>query len=150
MSLQTWLAVAAALIILALSAYAISLWLKVWKQQKTGTAARSVQETQRNERLAHDIRFLADGLVTGQVPMIEGAIRIKVLLDNYSGPRRANLDIAVFDTIYDSTVHIPTHQFWQALSRPERRLHERHMENLERSHARDLLNAAQQLRDGLV
>jgi ABC-type nickel/cobalt efflux system permease component RcnA len=149
MSSELWLAIAAALVILALAAHATFLWVKVWKQQKADTAVKSSQEAQRNQRLARDIRFLADGLVTGQVPMIEGAIRIKVLLDNYSGARCMDMDLTVFEAIYDSTVHIPTHQSWQALPRSERRLHERHMETLERNHARDLLKAAEQLRKGL-
>lgn len=149
MSLEFWLALAAALIIISLAGYAIWLWLKVWQQHRARTTARDQLKEQRNERLARDIEFLAQSLLSGQVPTIEGAIRIKVLLDNYSGPRRAELDLAVFDKIYDSTAHIPTHESWKALSRSERRFHERHMETLERNHRDDLQQAAQQLQKGL-
>jgi ABC-type nickel/cobalt efflux system permease component RcnA len=149
MSVEFWLAVGAVLIIAGLAGYAIWLWFRVWQQQKARTAAREQIRDERNARLARDIEFLAQSLLSGQVPAIEGAIRIKVLLDNYSGPRRAGLELQVFETIYDSTAHIPTHQSWKALSRSERRFHERHMETLEDKHREELKNAASQLTKGL-
>ncbi|MCW8194867.1 DUF2489 domain-containing protein [Proteobacteria bacterium 005FR1] len=149
MSVQFWLALAAVLIIASLAGYAIWLWFRVWQQHKARSAAREQRQGERNQRLARDIEFLAQSLLSGQVPAIEGAIRIKVLLDNYSGPRRAELDLQVFDTIYDSTAHIPTHQSWKALSRSERRFHERHMETLEQNHREQLRSAASQLTNGL-
>ncbi len=82
--------------------------------------------------------------------MIEGAIRLKVLLDNYEGPRNAALDVSILEQIYDQTAHIPTHQGWKDLSRAERKLHLRLMDTLERDHREEVEAAARALSKGLV
>ena len=119
MTTLNMLALAGLIIILVLAAYALSLWRDVRRK----TELEQQQQHDREQRLAADIEFLAQSLVNGQVPPIEGAIRIKVLLDNYTGPRRETLDLAVFETVYDATAHIPTHQAWKDLPRTTRREH---------------------------
>lgn len=145
MTNSDWLMILGLVIIFALALYAVVLWRRVWQKQQLMTA----QENERNSRLEGDIRILAQGLVTGQLPVIEGAIRIKVLLDNYSGPRRADLDTRVFETIYDATAHIPTHQAWKDLPKAQRRLHERQMETLETQHHSEVQQIAGVLSQGL-
>lgn len=140
-----WLIGAGILIIVALAAYAWTLWRKVWQQDE----ARAKALEARNDRLSGDIRIIAQSLLDGQVPTIEGAIRIKVLLDNYQGERREDLDVTIFERIYDQTAHIPTHQAWKDLSRAERKLHLRLMETLERDHRGEVEAAAQALTQGL-
>lgn len=114
MSTNDWLAIAGLVIIVALAAYAWFLWRRVWQAQHRRDAVAS----QSNELLEQDIRFLAQSMLNGQLPFIEGSIRIKVLLDNYTGPRREGLEVGVFEQIYDATAHIPTHQGWKDLARP--------------------------------
>lgn len=133
-------------IIVALAIYAIYLWRRVWSLQRTS----SEQRGDRNARLAADIQFIAKSLLNEQCPWIEGSIRIKVLLDNYTGPRRQGLDASVFETVYEATSHIPTHGNWRKLSRSERKLHLRHMETLETRHKDALLRAAQDFSRGLT
>lgn len=145
MTNSDWLIILGLVIIFALALYAVVLWRRVWHNQQLMTT----QENERNSRLEGDIRILAQGLVTGQLPVIEGAIRIKVLLDNYSGPRRADLDTRVFETIYDATAHIPTHQAWKDLPKAQRRLHERQMETLETQHHSEVQQVAGVLSQGL-
>ncbi|WP_193072276.1 DUF2489 domain-containing protein [Pseudomonas sp. FME51] len=145
MTNNDWLIILGLVIIFALALYAVVLWRRVWHNQQLMTT----QENERNSRLEGDIRILAQGLVTGQLPVIEGAIRIKVLLDNYSGPRRADLDTRVFETIYDATAHIPTHQAWKDLPKAQRRLHERQMETLETQHHSEVQQVAGVLSQGL-
>lgn len=145
MQTQYWLLIAGLLIITALAGYAWTLWRRVWRVR----AEQQAQEEQRNARLAGDIQFIAQSLLNGQVPMIEGSIRIKVLLDNYSGPRRSDLDVVIFTEIYDQTAHIPTHAGWKQLSATERKLHTRLMETLERDHQEQVQQAANQLANGL-
>lgn len=140
-----WLIGAGLLIILALATYAWTLWRKVWQQDEARIRALET----RNERLSGDIRIIAQSLLDGQVPTIEGAIRIKVLLDNYQGERREGLDVTIFERIYDQTAHIPTHQAWKDLSRAERKLHLRLMETLERDHRSEVEAAARALAQGL-
>ncbi|MFA5678922.1 MAG: DUF2489 domain-containing protein [Pseudomonas sp.] len=145
MSLIEWLVIGGLLVIFVLAGYAARLWYQVWRQRQRQT----LQREERNARLAGDIRFLAQALLEGQVPLIEGAIRIKVLLDNYTGARAANVNVDVFETVFDATAHIPTHQAWKALPPAQRRQYEQDMLNLEQQHAEQLRGAAQSLRNGL-
>ncbi|MBL4611187.1 MAG: DUF2489 domain-containing protein [Pseudomonas sp.] len=146
MTTLNMLALAGLIIILVLAAYALSLWREVRRK----TELEQQQQHDREQRLAEDIEFLAQSLVNGQVPPIEGAIRIKVLLDNYTGPRREMLDLAVFETVYDATAHIPTHQAWKDLPRTTRREHEETMLAIETGHKSRLEEAAAQLSQGLA
>ncbi|PKM31162.1 MAG: DUF2489 domain-containing protein [Gammaproteobacteria bacterium HGW-Gammaproteobacteria-11] len=146
MSILNWLAVVGLVIILALAVYAIVLWRQVLRRQ----ALLKAQQQESTQQLAADIRFLAGSLLDGQLPLIEGCIRIKVLLDNYQGPGRDDPAFAVFERIYDDTAHIPTHQAWKDLPVAERRLHERRMETLERDHKESVEQAARLLAKGLV
>ena len=141
MTTTDWLVIAGLSIIFALAVYAAVLWRRVWRNQQR--QARQLEE--RNERLLGDVRILAQSLLSGQLPMIEGAIRIKVLLDNYSGPRRAEWDVQVLETIYDATAHIPTHQHWKDLPAAQRRLHQRQMDTLEEQHRGEVERVARVL-----
>ncbi|MEH6490713.1 DUF2489 domain-containing protein [Halopseudomonas sp.] len=145
MHLYHWLLLGGLLIIAALAGYAWYLWRRVWRQR----ADQQAQQDQRNARLAGDIQFIAQSLVNGQVPMIEGSIRLKVLLDNYAGPRREGLSLDIFTEVYDQTAHIPTHEAWKQLSAAERKLHLRLMDTIERDHQQQVQQASRQLADGL-
>ncbi len=145
MNSNEWLGIAGLLLIFLLAGYAAWLWYRVWRnRQRQDQTLRD-----RNARLSGDIRILAQGLLDGQLPLIEGAIRIKVLLDNYTGARPADLDTDIFETLYQATAHIPTHQAWKDLPAAQRRQHEQHMESLEQQHREALLRAAESLRTGL-
>lgn len=145
MPITLLLTLLALLIVAGLGWYALTLWRQVWQRQEQ---IRD-NEQQRNQRLAEDIRFLASSLLTEQVSVIEGSIRIKVLLDNYSGALDSAHDREIFTLIYDATAHIPTHQAWKDLSASERKLHEKHMQKLEEEHGERVTSAARQLSQGL-
>ena len=145
MNTTEWLVIGGLLLIFILAGYAAWLWYRVWRNRQQ--QAKLQQE--RNTRLAGDLRILAQGLLEGQLPPIEGAIRIKVLLDNYSGPRPSDLDPSVFETLYDATAHIPTHQAWKDLPLAQRQQHERQMEGLEQQYHDALHRAARSLKSGL-
>jgi ABC-type nickel/cobalt efflux system permease component RcnA len=145
MNTTEWLVIGGLLLIFILAGYAAWLWYRVWRNRQ-----RQLQQRhERNTRLAEDIRILARGLVEDQIPLIEAAIRIKVLLDNYSGPRRADLDVQVFADLYDATAHIPTHQTWKDLPLVRRHEHEQLMTELEQQHRGQLQQAARALLGGL-
>ncbi|MCQ4348989.1 DUF2489 domain-containing protein [Pseudomonas stutzeri] len=129
-ALSLGLLLAGALVVLALAAYALHLWRKVWAQQKAYAAAHE----ERQQRLNGDLRILAGSLLDEQVPLIEGAIRIKVLLDNYDIALSGHEHCKVFHALFDATSGIPTHAAWKALSREERRAHEKHFSALELQH----------------
>ncbi|SDS76719.1 Protein of unknown function [Halopseudomonas xinjiangensis] len=145
MNIFDWLAIAGLVVIVALAAYAYVLWRRVWrKRQELERVTR-----ERDDRLAEDIRFLAQSLQTGQVPIIEGSIRIKVLLDNYQRTLPDGVDTDVFTVIYDETADIPTHQGWKDLPKTERNAYRQRMEQLEAEHGPRAIQAAEQLGSGL-
>lgn len=145
MSTTDWLVISGLLVICILAGYAAWLWYRIWRSRQQ----QAMLQQERNTRLAGDLRILAQGLLAGQLPPIEGAIRIKVLLDNYSGARPSDLDASVFETLYDATAHIPTHQAWKDLPLAQRQQHERQMEELEQQYHDELHRAAQSLKSGL-
>lgn len=133
----------AALSILALGGYALHLWRRVWHQQRALEAA----QVERHAALAEDLRILASSLLDGQLPLIEGAIRIKVLIDNYDASLGQDPRCEVFQQLYAATEHIPTHAGWQALERAERRRHEANFSALELQHKAEARRSARWLLD---
>lgn len=129
-ALSIGLLLAGAVVVLVLGGYALHLWRRVWAQQKAYSAA----ESERQHRLHDDLRVLAASLLDEQMPLIEGAIRIKVLLDNYDIALSSDEHCRVFHTLFDATSGIPTHAAWKQLSAAERRAHERHFSELELKH----------------
>ncbi|WP_256930716.1 DUF2489 domain-containing protein [Pseudomonas sp. ABC1] len=134
---------AALLLIVALSVYAGWLWHKVWQRRRQATQLQQ----RRRAVLAADLRILATSLLEGQLPLIEGAIRIKVLLDNHDPVLTGDPQVAVLHQIYSATAHIPTHAAWKALGRDERRRFEADLHALDVQHGEDVRRAARWLLD---
>lgn len=133
--------IAALAIIGLLAGYALWLWRQVWQRQRQQQA----QDRQQRERLGEDLRILASSLLDGQLPMIEGAIRIKVLIDNYDTTLSQSAHSAVFHSLYAATADVPTHAAWQALSAEERTQYRSRFAALEREHGEALRTAAKWL-----
>ncbi|SFD78353.1 DUF2489 domain-containing protein [Phytopseudomonas straminea] len=143
MGLDRLLILLAVLIVGALALYAAHLWRQVWARQHQQAQVRLAQR----QRLHDDLRVLASSLLDGQLPLIEGAIRIKVLLDNYDSQLSLMPQAQVFQRLYDATAHVPTHADWQALSRIERRQHEARFSELTEAHQQQAHEAARWLLD---
>ena len=135
------LLIGALAIIAALVAYALWLWRQVWRRQRQ----QAQLARQQHERLGADLRILASSLLDGQLPMIEGAIRIKVLIDNYDSRLSQSDHSAVFHTLYTATQDVPTHAAWKALSNEEREHYRSRFSALEREHGEALRSAAKWL-----
>lgn len=118
------------LVIAGLAAYALWLWRRVWRQQRLQASA----EQRRHEQLGGDLRILADSLLDEQLPLIEGAIRIKVLIDNYDPQLSQDPHCVVFHQLYAATAHVPTHAGWKALERRERQRYRSLFSELELQH----------------
>ncbi len=125
---MVWSLLALALLIIAgLAAYALWLWRRVWRRQRQQADA----EQHHHEQLAGDLRILAGSLLDEQLPLIEGAIRIKVLMDNYDPQLSQDPRCAVFHDLYAATAHVPTHGDWMALDRRERQRYRSQFSELE-------------------
>ncbi|WP_028239887.1 DUF2489 domain-containing protein [Stutzerimonas azotifigens] len=137
------LLVLAVAIIAALGAYALYLWRRVWHNERELARARA----ERQAALAEDLRILASSLLDEQLPLIEGAIRIKVLIDNYDATLGQDPRCEVFQQLYQATEHVPTHAAWTALERTERRRHEANFSALELQHKAQARRSARWLLD---
>lgn len=138
----TWAALATGgLLIAALAVYALHLWRRVWAQQRSQAQANQ----DRHERLGGDLQILASSLLDGQLPLIEGAIRIKVLLDNYDSTLSQDSRCQVFHLLFEATAQVPTHADWKALDKTVRRQHEKHFTELELQHKAAARTAARWL-----
>ncbi|NMZ69970.1 Protein of unknown function [Pseudomonas peli] len=135
-----------AVLIAALALYALHLWRRVWAQEKIQTQALNTQR----ERIGGDLRILASSLLEGQLPLIEGAIRIKVLLDNYDSSLSQDPRCEVFHLLFTATAQVPTHADWKALERSVRRQHEQRFSELELQHKAAARAAARWLLDEAV
>lgn len=131
------------LLLVALALYALHLWRRVWAQQRS----QAQTENERRERLGGDLQILASSLLDGQLPLIEGAIRIKVLLDNYDSTLSQDARCQVFHLLFEATAQVPTHADWKALDKSVRRQHEKHFTELELQHKAAARTAARWLLD---
>lgn len=129
-TLSLLLLLASGLLTLALGIYAVHLWRRVWAKEKAQTEALNAQRV----RLAGDLHILANSLLDGQLPLIEGAIRIKVLLDNCDSALSQHPRCAVFHQLFAATADVPTHADWKALEKTVRRQHEQRFSELELQH----------------
>ena len=141
--LSPFLLVVGGLLLGALALYALQLWRRVWAQQKTQAQAASAQHA----RIGGDLQILAGSLLEGQLPLIEGAIRIKVLLDHYDSALSQNPHCQVFHLLFEATAQVPTHANWKALDQQVRRQHEKHFSELELQHKAAARAAARWLLD---
>lgn len=133
----------AILMIAGLGFYALTLWRQVWRKQKAQAEAAQAQK----ERLGGDLCILSSSLLEDQLPLIEGAIRIKVLLDNYDITLSQSAQCAVFHELFAATAHVPTHAEWKALEKSARRQHELRFSELELQHKAAARSAARWLLD---
>lgn len=140
------LLMAGVLLIAALSVYAVHLWRRVWSREQQ----LADQQAQQHAALAADLRVLAGSLLAEQVPLIEGAIRIKVLLDNYDANLGQDPRCQVFQRIFDATEQVPTHSAWKALDKTERRRHEANFSALELQHKAEARRSARWLLDEIL
>jgi len=137
------LLILAVLVVGALAVYAAYLWRQVWARQRQ----QAEVDLALRQRLHDDLRVLASSLLDGQLPLIEGAIRIKVLLDNYDSALSLTPHTQVFQQLYQATAHVPTHAGWKALSRDERRQHEARFAELSEAYQQQAHDAARWLLD---
>lgn len=143
MTLSMSLFAAATLLIAALAGYALYLWRRVWRNERQQAELKEKQQT----ALAEDLRILASCLLDEQLPLIEGAIRIKVLLDNYDAELGQHPRCQVFQQLFDATEQVPTHAAWKALDKSERRRHEAQFSALELQHKAEARRSARWLLD---
>ncbi|MDP2523515.1 DUF2489 domain-containing protein [Neptunomonas phycophila] len=102
-------------------------------------------QKERYEYIESSLNILTDALMNSQIGVVEGAIRVKSLLDYYNPALNDEPAYAVFTEIHEQTEHIPIKEAWKKLEKPIRRKHELFMARLEIAHGEEVVKAAGQL-----
>jgi hypothetical protein len=133
------------LIIALLTAYALSLWLKVRQQQRKDASARHAQSL--NQQRAMDsarenINIMLRVVVQEQVSLTEAAIRIMAYCRALPSEERDSNFYQPFDQLARATAHIPILDRWQALPPKEQIKLDHERQKLEEDHREDIINAS--------
>ena len=136
-----WLFGGMALIVLVLVAVTARLWWKVDQQNKAQRRLQDEQQ-QRQAKVEQDriqyiyesINVISRAVLDDQCPVIEGCIRMAVLMDNLSLDCDTKHRFSPLFTIYNATRHIPTHSNWKSLERRQQQSFKQEMFALEREH----------------
>lgn len=134
----------AGLISLVLASYATFLLLKLKKQKKAMQQSEIAQVEKHDAQIKsiiESITSIAKAMQQEQCPIIEGCIRLKVLIDQLRLNEDLRDNFTVFYTIYDKTAHIPTHQGWQDLKTKEKMTHTKLMMELEAEYKSEINQA---------
>ncbi len=114
------------------------------EQEKQAQRLRAVQQ-EKYKYVVDSLKILSQALVSGQVGVVEGAIRIKVLIDHHDPDLHENQSYAVFSDIFSETEHIPFLKAWKELDKRSKRKYELFMSDIEASRGEEVKAAAVKL-----
>ncbi len=135
--MNPWFIAFALILIVILSTVALYLWRKVWRLQAEEAKRRADAEQKRVETQAYiieSLQVICHTLLREEMNISEGAIRLKVLLDNLGQPERGTAPYTMINQLHDAVSHFDTHEVRSALPKIERRLQDAKREALEDEH----------------
>ncbi|TDT44505.1 uncharacterized protein DUF2489 [Halospina denitrificans] len=104
-----WTLIAVGVVAIAVLIYVIQRhWRRLSQFRKAQEHTRELQQ-RRRDSMIESIRILARTIEEEQVEPSEGCIRIKGLLDHVAPDLLSQKPFNVFQTIYEKTEHMPTH-----------------------------------------
>ena len=89
------------------------------KRMAKEQADRDKQQTELRQKTNNSIRILARGLVSDQLTLTEGCIRISALLDSLGVSDEQKQDYRAIFQLANETAHIPILAQWKKLSKQE-------------------------------
>lgn len=123
-------------------------------KNKAAAIKKQLSETKYQEEalkhkkyLVESIRVISRAIIDQQCPKIEGCIRLKVLIDNYSPQLHQKDDLQVIELIYAKTSHIPTLEKWKSLPKDEKLNFQSEMDSIENAFSEKINKAARFLKD---
>lgn len=111
------------------------------EQQRQAERLRKAQ-TEKNVYVQDSLKIISQALMTGQVGVIEGAIRVKVLIDHHDPDLHNNNAYSVFSDIFDATEHIPILKAWKELDKRSKRKYEAFMADIATNRGEEVKEAA--------
>ncbi|RMF14836.1 MAG: DUF2489 domain-containing protein [Gammaproteobacteria bacterium] len=112
------------------------------------TPAVEVVTPGRSEHLLdarESIQVIAQCMLTGQVELSEGCLRIKVLLDHLSPDWAQDERLVIFETVYEQLKDFPTHSARKAQTKQETFRQDKQRWKIEDDNKEALLSAARVL-----
>lgn len=138
------LATVGGVIILALAAYAIRLWVQLSTRVTHMPASSPTCHSARSERdqaLIDSIQIIALAMRTGDCNLSEGCIRLRYLLDHLDPEQRLRPRLEAVYAHYEAIAHMPVREARKALKLSERNRLDREREALEAQGRESILAA---------
>lgn len=135
------------MIIVALAAYAAWLCWRVASQKRERDTHNAAVLAETEADLANSLSVIADSLLTRELNISEGAIRLKVLLDHWYSPGSGQNDYPAIYRLFLSTANMPRGEQRDRYPKREIRRLDREREMLEVSARDDILREAAHLQE---
>jgi hypothetical protein len=110
-------------------------------QQEQAEKINKVRE-EKYTYVLDSLKVLSQALMSGQVGVVEGSIRIKVLIDHLDPEFHSKKAYKVFSDIFNETEHIPILKEWKSLDKRTKRKYEVFMAGIEKKRADEAIEAA--------
>ena len=131
----------ALLTIAGLAFYAYRLWREVKRRE-----AFKLDEVRRaHEQCLTSLEIIARAMLEGQMDLIEGALRCKVLLEIIDPALIQRRSFNVFYVVYSRTTHLHTHSARKDLTSEARRQEDRERQTVAEEFASPLASAAREI-----
>lgn len=134
-------------IVLALAGYAGYLCWRLLTQKRVREVHNAEVLAETEADLARSIAIISDSLLTGELNLSEGAIRLKVLLDHWHAPASGQNDYPAIYSLFLSTSTMPRGEDRDEWSKAEIRRLDREREVLEVAARDSVLDEAARLRE---
>jgi len=122
-----------------LAMYAVYLWMKVWQQEKAITRAQD----ERVEQLQGQLAVMTRAVLTEQVNLTEGVLRIAAMLHTIEQP--LNADVAAIHEMADVALQFDIGEARKRLPREERERQDKIREELEKRYEVPIKAAVERL-----
>ncbi len=142
------LIVVATVIVIGLAFYAFSLTRKVKvleEKRRQDSAAMEAELSQQRTHRNKSIQIIAQGILTDQLSLTEGAIRIRVLMDGLDVDVSVREEFNAFYQLSDATSHIPILEEWKKLKLKQRLAYDSERVQLESDHKEFVEDAAKRI-----
>jgi hypothetical protein len=97
-------------VVILLLLFCIRKQLNNLKHKESLKKALQTKSEATRKHIINSIRVLARCIIADQVEFSEACIRIKVLIDALAPEMHQDPDYLIFNEIYESTAHMPTHE----------------------------------------
>jgi hypothetical protein len=136
------------IIIAGLSVFILNRYRQLKEHNIKRLKALKEQEHRIEEKKAHvleSLRVLSKALSEGQVGAVEGAIRIKTLLEYYDHTLLAQPKNKILLDVFYQTEHIPILDAWKSLDRSTRKKYLNVIEGIESKQGEEMKRVGQEL-----